>query len=115
VRRLWKDLRTNMMYWRFRHITRNRLRLKNWWSRTRPSGRRPRIRSTTYPRSMERGSAARVYRGSQRRSLTAFAVLVLLLTALSALAQHVYITPGLVYLMGTLIVVGSIYYALRGI
>jgi hypothetical protein len=115
MRGLWKDLRTNMMYWRFRHITRNRLRLKNWWSRTRPPGRRSRIQSTAYPRSSERGLASRVYSGSQRRSLTAFAALILLLTALSALAQHVYISPGLVYLMGTLIVVGSIYYALRGI
>jgi hypothetical protein len=60
--------------------------------------------------------ASRVtYRSSQRRSLTALAGLVLGLTALSALAYYVYISPGIVYLIGTLIVVGCFYYALRGV
>jgi hypothetical protein len=113
--RLWKDLRTNMMYWRFRHITRNRLRLKNWWARRRPTGGRSSIGAPAYSRPFERGLAARVYHGSQRRSLTAFAALIILLTALSALAHRVFISPGLVYLIGTLIIVGCVYYALRGI
>src|SRR5579884_3025958 len=113
--RWWKDLRTNFMYWRFRNITRNRLRLKNWWARNRPGVKRNPPKGVIYARPFERGLASRVYGGSQRRSLTAFAGLVLGLTALSALAQHVFISPGIVYLIGTLIVIGCIYYALRGI
>jgi hypothetical protein len=113
--KLWKDFRTNMMYWRFRHITRNRLRLKNWWARRRTSGHRSTLGAPNYSRPFERGLAAHVYRSSQRRSLTAFAALVILLTALSALALRVYISPGLVYLLGSLIIVGCIYYALRGV
>jgi hypothetical protein len=113
--RLWRDLRTNMMYWRFRHVTRNRLRLKSWWARRRPNGRRLQPGGPTYARPFERGLASRVYGSSQRRSLTAFAALVILLTALSALANRVFISPGLVYLIGTLIIIGCIYYALRSV
>src|SRR5437660_4043607 len=105
--RWWKELRTNFMYWRFRHVTRNRLRLKSWWARTRPSGRRSRPRGIAYARPMERGLANRVvYRSSQRQSLIAVAGLVIGLTALTELARHVFISPGIVYLVGTLVVIG---------
>jgi hypothetical protein len=92
------------MYWRFRYITRNRHRFQSWMRQRRPStGYRP------------RGAAAHVSRRSGRRTWLALIALIVLLTALSALAHRVYINPALVYAVGTLIVVGSIYWALRGL
>jgi hypothetical protein len=41
--------------------------------------------------------------------------MVLLLTALTTLAGQVYIAPSLVYAIGTLILVGCIYWGLRGV
>jgi hypothetical protein len=109
--RLWKRLRTNMMYWRFRYVTRNRLRMRQWWSRHKPARRPAR---PVYSGARGRGTAAFVYHGSARRSWTAMAALVILLTALTYLVGKTYVNPGLVYLAGTIVVVGSIYYALRG-
>jgi hypothetical protein len=104
--RLWKDFRTNLMYWRFRHITRNRLRVQSWWNRRRqpaPTPYRP------------RASATYVYPYTNRRSWIAFFALVILLTALTVLAKQVFINPTIVYGIGALIVVGTIYWAMRGI
>ncbi|HLJ67644.1 MAG TPA: hypothetical protein VKX16_09840 [Chloroflexota bacterium] len=113
MKKLWKDFRTNLMYWRFRNITRNRLRLKAWWAKRRPVARAvPRPHYVPY---RERGTASYVYRGSQRRSLTALLVMVGLLTALTAVAQHTYINPGIVYAIGALVVVAAVYWALRGV
>ena len=112
--RLWKDFRTNMMYWRFRHITRNRLRLRNWWMarRRQPpfSGSRP---ATGY---RERGLASYVnYRHSRRRSWIALAVMVVALTALSVAGGHYAVSGAITTALGSLIVVGAVYWALRGI
>ena len=55
--RVLKNLRINFMYWRFRYITRNRLRLQSWLRRKQPThGYRP------------RANAAVVYHRSGRRT-----------------------------------------------
>lgn len=111
--KLWKSFRVNMMYWRFRYITRNRLRLQAWWNtrrRARPAGGsstfRPRASAMYYPVGSQ---------SSQRQSLLAFGAMILLLTALTSVAGQVYIAPSLVYAIGTLIIVGCIYWGLRGV
>ena len=107
----WRDFRTNLMYWRFRHITRNRLRLRSWWQRRRQS---PRLAPQySYPRA--RGMASYVYRGSQRRSWTAFLGMIVALTILTYAAGQWSIPPGLVPIIGSLIICGAIYWALRGV
>lgn len=108
----WKEFRTNMMYWRFRHITRNRMRLRSWWQRHRPRARGAVPRPSMY---RERGQASVVYRGSTRNSWTALLAMVSLLTALSVYVNHIFVNSGFVYLIESLIVVGSIYWALRGV
>lgn len=123
MNKLWKDFRTNLMYWRFRHITRNRLRLKSWWARRRQPGNRAKLYTADRTRgyapygygSRERGTAAYVYGRSQRRSLIALAAMVILLTAASATAHRVYISPGIDYAINSLIIIGCIYYALKGV
>ncbi|HZU14802.1 MAG TPA: hypothetical protein VFB58_18350 [Chloroflexota bacterium] len=108
--KLWKDFRTNMMYWRFRYVTRNRLRFQAW------RNNRARTRRTPVAVSYrERGMAAgyRPYRSSARRLWLILIVMVVLLTALQAVAQQIVIAPGLVYAVGTLIVVLSVYAALK--
>jgi hypothetical protein len=52
---------------------------------------------------------------TQRHSLIAFGAMIVLLTALTSLAGQYYIAPSLVYALGTLIIVGSIYWGLRGV
>jgi hypothetical protein len=52
---------------------------------------------------------------SQRQSWQAFGTMIVLLTALTSLAGQYYIAPTLVYAVGTLIIVGCIYWGLRGI
>jgi hypothetical protein len=113
---MWKNFRTNMMYWRFRHITRNRLRLRNWWLRHRPSRgtTRTTMRNVTYSGVRGRGSASVVYRGSSRRSWIALAAMVIALTALEYGGGRSGLDSTLQYILGTLVVVGTIYYALRG-
>lgn len=106
--RLWKNFRVNMMYWRFRYITRNRIRFQTWYRRRRPNKQAPR----SY---RPRGAAATVHRRSSRRTWSALLVMVAALTALTAAAQRVYIAPSLVYAIGSLVVVGCIYWALRGV
>jgi hypothetical protein len=103
--RLWKNFRTNLMYWRFRNITRNRLRVQSWWARRRGP--------TTQYRA--RGSASMIYYHSSRRSWVALSILVVLLTALKVTALYVFINPTLVYLLGVVIVIGVIYGTLRGL
>jgi hypothetical protein len=108
--RLWKDFRTNLMYWRFRHITRNRLRLRQWWHRRRSGPAAP----PGYSPSRARGTAMPMYRSSRQRTWIALGAMVILLTALTVGVQQTTINPGFVYLIGTAIVVGCIYWALRG-
>jgi len=108
--KLWKAFRVNMMYWRFRYVTRNRLRFQAWMnSRRRPStpstSFRPRASAMYYPT----GSAG------QRRSWEAFGGMIVLLTALTSIAGQIYISPSLVYAIGTLIIVLGIYVGLRGV
>lgn len=109
--RLWKDLRTNMMYWRFRHITRNRLRLKQWWNR-----RRSPSRPVAVP-SPYRGVTGRypTYGRTRQRSWMALAALVILLTALKVGVEQTVVNPGLVNALGILVIVGCMYWALRGV
>jgi hypothetical protein len=109
--RLWKDFRTNMMYWRFRYITRNRLRLRQWWHRRRATPRAvPR-----YGGYRERGTAYSSYRSTRQRTWIALGAMIVLLTALKVGVDQTTINPGLVYAVGTLIVVGAMYWALRGV
>lgn len=110
--KMWKDFRTNMMYWRFRHITRNRLLLRSWWQRRRSISRTP----AGFAAYRERGLATQAsYRyHSRQRSWIALGAMVILLTALSVGVRQTYVTPGFVYIIGSLVVVGSVYTALRG-
>lgn len=113
MRGLWKDFRTNMMYWRFRHITRNRLRLHSWWSRRRPAAW-PTRQARPYYGARARGTATYVYRSSQRETWTILLAMVVLLTTLKVLVDHVWVVnSGLVYLIGLLIVFAAMYTALR--
>ena len=102
---MWKNFRTNLMYWRFRHITRNRLRLQSWYHRRR--------QPTTVWR--ERGTATYVYRRSGRRTWIILIVMVSLLTALQVLSSHAAIGSSLVWAASVLIIVLSVYWAVRGI
>lgn len=117
--RLWKDLKTNWMYWRFRYITRNRLRLRSWWNRRRPSlgsRRSPSIRTQRPVDSYRpRGTAAFVSGRSSKRAWALLLGMVIVLTALSAWATSTYVSPALVYGIGALVVVGTVYAALRGL
>lgn len=118
--RILKDLRTNFMYWRFRYITRNRLRLQSaWYKRRQP---RPGARSfRPAPGAFrggvgtvrERGTAQYVVRRAARRTWIVLLVMVALLTAVSYLGQHGYIAGSLVYPLQSLVVILSIYYSLR--
>ncbi len=113
MKSIWKDFRTNMMYWRFRHITRNRLRLRSWWSRRRPAARLSRPAQPFYS-GPARGTATYAYRNSQRETWTILLSMVVLLTALKVLVDHVWVVnSGLVYLIGLLIIFGAVYTALR--
>ncbi len=109
MKKLWKDFRVNLMYWRFRHVTRNRLRLQSWWN----ARRRPSRPVSPY---RERGSAmyASGRPGANRHSWLILLIMVVLLTALTVYANSTFIAPGLVYAVGALIVAGCIYWALRG-
>lgn len=100
--RIWKDFRTNLMYWRFRHITRNRLRLQTW-ARHRGSVPVPRPRA----------SAAYVYHRSGRRVWIVLLVMVALLTAIQVLPQYVALAPSLSWGLSALVVVGAVYWALH--
>jgi hypothetical protein len=114
--RLWKNLRTNWMYWRFRYITRNRLRLKSWWARRRQTISVPRGPRTPYGPGAgyrPRGGATFVYRRSSGRAWALLLDMVLALTALRVWADSTYINPTVVYGIGALVVVGAVYLALR--
>jgi hypothetical protein len=107
--KLWKDLKVNFMYWRFRNITRNRLRLQSWWaSRRGRSGAspvyRPRASALHYPRSSTR----------TRRSWIALLVMIALLTAVSVAGKQGAIPPGIGWAVDALVVVGCLYWAMRG-
>jgi hypothetical protein len=60
-----------------------------------------------------RGSASYVHYRSARKTWIALLGMILALTALSALVQRSYVNPGIVYLVGTLIVIAAIYWAMR--
>jgi hypothetical protein len=100
-----KRLRTNMMYWRFRYVTRNRIKLQAWWNRRRhprPGAVRP------------RGGAAIVYRHTARRTWIALVSMVGLLTALSvAIDQGFSINSYLAYGVKWGIIIGAVYWALQ--
>ena len=115
----WKDVRTNWMYWRFRHITRNRLRLRNWWNsrssslRARRTSLNPGQRSAAQYRP--RATSAMVYGHSSHRAWGLLLGMVLALTALSVWANSTYVSPGVVYGIGSLVVVAAVYLGLRGL
>lgn len=110
MNRLWRDFRTNMMYWRFRHITRNRLRLQSWWNR-----RRQPTPAAAARRYRPPGAAAWVYRRSARRSWIALLVMVAILTAWQQLGSRGILNGSLVYVLSALTIIGAIYWALRGV
>lgn len=103
--KLWKDLRVNFMYWRFRNITRNRLRLQSWWYRRRQP-------SSTY---RPRGAATFVYRHSARRTWLALLVMIALLTLLGEAGKHYPINPTLSYALSAFIIIAAVYWALKGL
>jgi hypothetical protein len=106
--KLWKDFKINFMYWRFRNITRNRLRLQSWWNSRRGRGGaspayRPRASALYYPRPR-----------ASRRSWIILLVMVILLTAVSVAESQGDVIAGVGYTLDAVIVVGAIYLALRG-
>ena len=102
--RLWKNFRVNLMYWRFRHITRNRLRLQSWYRRRQPvQGFRP------------RGGAAYVHRRSGRRSWIALFLMVVALTAVRVWGNHSSVSNTLVWILIVAVIAGTLYWAIRGI
>ena len=102
MKRLWKDFRTNLMYWRFRHITRNRLRLQSWYRRQQPiAPYRP------------RASAYVVYRRNSRKTWVTLLATVAVLTALRVASAQASVSPTLIYLCSLLVIVGAIYWAMR--
>jgi hypothetical protein len=104
MRQAWKNFRINLMYWRFRNITRNRLRLQAWYRRRQPmTGYRP------------RGTAAFVRRRSSRQTWIALLVMVILLTAIRVHVNNQGLSQTLVYLLTVVVIVGAIYWALRGV
>lgn len=116
--RVWKNLKTNWMYWRFRYITRNRLRLRSWWNHRRSSlgGKRPALTVQRPGNSYRpRATATYVTGRSSKRAWALLLGMVLALTALSAWATSTYVSPALVYAIGSLVVVATVYTALRGL
>lgn len=92
------------MYWRFRHVTRNRLRVQNWMRRKRPA--------TPY---RPRATAATVYRHSSKRVWIALLVLVAILTLLGQAGSRYGLNPMLVYVLSAVVVIGSLYWAVRAL
>lgn len=117
--RRWKDLKTNSMYWRFRYVTRNRLRLRAWWNHRRNALQGQRSRSLGAQRAgasyRPRGSVTFVSARSSKRAWGLVLGMVLALTALSTWANSTVVAPALVYGIGSLVVVGTVYVALRGL
>lgn len=101
--RLWKNFRINLMYWRFRHITRNRLRLQSWWNRRQQPARvyRP------------RGSAAFVYRRSSGRAWIGLLILVSAMTAVTVIGRQLGLGGTIIYLLNITLIGGAIYWAVR--
>jgi hypothetical protein len=110
--RIWKGVKVWFLYWRFRNITRNRLRLQAWYRKRQPmGGYRPRgISYDTRPRA----SAAYVYRRSSGRSWALLLGMVVILTLLRYLGNQGELSSTLVYALSTLTVVLALYAALRG-
>lgn len=98
------------MYWRFRYFTRNRLRLQSWMTRRRQPSPVSAARGYRPP-----GAAAWVYRRSSRRTWIALLVMVACLTALKFLGGGGAISPYLVSTLSILVIVGALYWALRGV
>jgi len=100
---LWKKFRTNLLYWRFRYVTRNRLRLQQVFNR--------RTAPTAVP---YRGRATALYPGARasRPTWIAFLLMVCVLTALQVGEARALISHSLM-LAGTIIVVGAVFYYLQ--
>jgi hypothetical protein len=104
-----KKFRTNLMYWRFRYVTRNRLRLKSWWNRR----RQPKRATTAY---RPRGYASQVKYRTGRRTWIAVLVMVCLLTALRVNNDfYTSINAYLTYGLQSAIIIGCMYWALLGV
>jgi|SRR5579875_786478 len=101
---LWKNFRVNLMYWRFRHITRNRLRFQAWMRQRRQTpvtGFRP------------RGSARIVRYHNSQRTWVIFLIMVAVLTALQVAGSRSDISGTLLWGLSGLTIVAAIYAALR--
>ena len=100
---LWKKFRTNLLYWRFRYVTRNRLRLQQAFNR--------RTAPTAVP---YRGRATALYPGVRASRLTwiAFLLVVCILTALQVAETRALISHTLM-LAGAVTTVGSVFYYLQ--
>ncbi|MGH2447996.1 MAG: hypothetical protein ACRDFS_05270 [Chloroflexota bacterium] len=105
-----KSLRVNLMYWRFRYITRNRMRLQAAWYRH----RQPHNRTYAQQQFKPRGSASTLYRSSATRTWIIFVAMVIILTIFSVAGTQTTVNGTLLYGLMALTVVGAIYLALRG-
>jgi hypothetical protein len=104
-----KSLRTNMMYWRFRYITRNRLRLQSWWNRRRqPKRVAPAVYRT-------RGAASQVRYRTARRTWIAVLLMVSLLTALKVISDYNAVNSYLNFGLTWGIIIACMYWALMGV
>jgi hypothetical protein len=114
--RIWKAFRINLMYWRFRYVTRNRLRFQNWYHRRFRSGGGSRTGFGGYGRAgygnwRERGTAAYVYRSSGKRTWTILLVAMVIITAIRSSS----ISPTLAFGLSTLVLIAAAYWAMKGV
>ncbi|MGI8968517.1 MAG: hypothetical protein ACR2GA_05360 [Chloroflexota bacterium] len=111
MKNIWKEFRTNTMYWRFRYVTRNRLRLRSWWLHNKPNSRTMRSAQQWRPRASA-ATPMYVQEGSVRRTWIVFLVMVACLTAIRIAGQNTSLNPTLGSIADALIIVAAIYAAL---
>ncbi len=91
---MFKRLREEWMYWRFRNITRNRQRLRIWLRQRRPS----RAKMSTMSRPRARGAAMySPYRNTGNRGLLFVAIVAAVLTVANVALPRLGVTNTLLY------------------
>jgi len=102
---VFKRLREEWMYWRFRNITRNHQRLRIWLRQRRPS--RARVQTMPHPRA--RGAAQYTpYRQTGNRGLLFVALVAAVLTIANVALPRLGVTNTLLY---DLLLLGAVTYA----
>ncbi|HEX8917512.1 MAG TPA: hypothetical protein VF898_03335 [Chloroflexota bacterium] len=108
MKRLWNRLYNNhIIYWRFRYVTRTRLRLQSWYRR-----RRPGVPTRQY---RPRASASVVRYQTSRRSWLILALMVCALTALSVIGHRTDVNHLLIYVAQVGVILASLYAAVQGV